>query len=236
MINEFYTLIFFRIRVLFQQLYQYIFRVFCFSPAAYSRIIRCLCGSIAFSLPNSLQGILPMIDYGMNRRKLYWILPAVLVISALSIYSFYENNVSMPRLYQTSSMHQVHLKHKQGNDVTWELSAESAFFPTGKKVVYLKSPGIKINHTPEIYLTAGNGIYEIEKEEINLSTPVEINMNETKFTAETLKLNSSNETATTDDAIKYSGRDFLIEGKGLIANMKQKEIRIKNDIKATFYR
>ncbi|MDH4027228.1 MAG: LPS export ABC transporter periplasmic protein LptC [Nitrospirota bacterium] len=177
-----------------------------------------------------------MIDYGMNRRKPYWILAAILVISALSIYSFYESNISMPRLYQTSSMHQVHLKHKQGNAVRWELSADNAVFPTGKKVVYLKSPGITINHTPEIYLTAGSGIYEIEKEEITLTAPVELNTNGTKFTTETLKLNSDSETATTDDAVKYSGRDFLIEGRGLIANMKQKEIRIKNDIKATFYR
>ena len=177
-----------------------------------------------------------MIDYGMNRRKFYWILAVALIVSALAIYNFYEYNLSMPRLYQTSSMHQVHLKHKQGNDVTWELSADSAFFPTGKKEVYLKIVGIKINHSPEIYLTGGNAIYEIEKEEITLTTPVEVITNGTKFTTETLKLNSSNDTATTDDAIKYSGKDFLIEGTGLIATMKQKEIRIMNDVKATFYR
>ena len=191
---------------------------------------------VAFSLPVTLQGTHAMIDYGMNRSKSFLVLAAILAVSALIIFSLNESNVNIPHLYQTSSMKQLHLKHKEGNDVKWELFAANAFFPTGKKEVILNSVNIIINNSPEIRLAGGSGIYEIEQEEVTLFNPVELTLRDTKFTTNTLKFSNKDELATTDGPIKYTGKNFLIKGTGLIAKMKQHEVRVLDNVKAVFYR
>jgi LPS export ABC transporter protein LptC len=177
-----------------------------------------------------------MIDYGMNRRKFFWILALILSVSALIIFSFNENNVKIPHLYQTSSMKQLHLKHMEGNELKWELFARTAFFPAGEKEVILDSINIKINNSPEINLTGGSGVYKIEQEEITLANPVEMSLRDTKFITDTLKLDSKDQLATTNGPIKYTGKNFLVEGTGLIAKMKQQEVKVLDDVKAIFYR
>lgn len=177
-----------------------------------------------------------MIHYVMNRRRSFWVLAAILAVSALIIFSFNESNIKIPRIYQTSSMKQLHLKHKEGGDVKWELLAAAASFPTGKKEVILDSVNIIINSSPKIRLEGGTGIYEIEREEVILFDPVELNLKDTKFTTTTLKLTNKDQLASTDGPIKYTGKNFLIKGTGLIAKMKQQEVKVLDNVKAVFYR
>ena len=157
-------------------------------------------------------------------------------ILIMVILNYKEGNVKIRPSYQTSSMQQLHLTHRENNKIKWELSANDAILPTGKKKIFLNSLGLKINHSPDIYLTGGSGIYYIDKRNITVSKGVELNIKDTRFTTESLKWNSNNESITTDDAIKYIGKNFLIEGTGLAAKIKLKEVRILNNVKAVFYR
>ncbi len=172
----------------------------------------------------------------MPKKKFYWFLTALLVIGVLVILNYNEGNVKISPSYQSSTMQQLHLTHKEDNTVKWELSAKSAIFPIGNKEVFLESLGLKINHSPEIYLTSGSGIYKIEKGYFILKKPVELNIKDAKFITNSLKWNSKNELITTDDAIKFIGKTFLIEGRGLSAKTKQQEVRILNNVEAIFYR
>ncbi|HDH53582.1 MAG TPA: LPS export ABC transporter periplasmic protein LptC, partial [Nitrospirae bacterium] len=147
----------------------------------------------------------------MIKNKSFQILSAILVFGILILLGYNERNVKILPSYRTSSMKNFHLTHKEGSEVKWELSADKAVLPIGNKEVFLESLSLKINRTPEIFLTSGSGIYEIDKGNITLNKNVELNIKETTFTADTMKYNSKDEIITTDDKIKFNGDNFLIE-------------------------
>lgn len=192
--------------------------------------------TVAFFLPESLQGIPCMINYFMLKRNYFGILIVFLAISTFILISYYkEQGLIIQPTYQTSSMQGLHLTHRENDDIKWELSANEAIFPMGEKEISLKSIGLKINQSPEIYLTSATGIYETEKGNIILNKSVEMNIKDTKFTTNTLKWDSASELLTTEDNVKFSGKNFLIEGTGLAATIKNQKIQILKNVKATFY-
>ena len=134
-----------------------------------------------------------------------------------------------------SSMDKLHMVNKEGNAVKWELSAEKAVFPKGNREILLTSLGLRINHTPEIYLSSGSGIYKVEKGDITLKTPVEMNINDTIFRTNEMNWNNSKETLTTDNNVEFIGKNFNIVGKGLTAKTKDQKVRILKNVKAIFY-
>jgi LPS export ABC transporter protein LptC len=177
-----------------------------------------------------------MIDYYMIKKKYFGILFVFLAIITFILLSYYkETSITIQPSYQTSSMQDLHLTHRENDKIKWELSAKEATFSKGEKEIFLNSLGVKIYQTPEIYLTSGNGVYETEKGDITLNKSVELNIKNTKFTANTLKWDSKSELLTTEDTIEFSGKNFLIEGTGLAASVKQQKIRILRNVKATFY-
>ncbi len=191
---------------------------------------------IAFFLPETLQGIPSVIDYCMIKSRLFWIVCAILIFGVLIVLRLNEPDIKILPSYQTSSMENLYLKHRIGNKVKWELSAGQAILPLGNKEVFLKSLALKINHSPEIYLTSGSGIYKIKEGDIMLNNSVKLNIKDAVFTTNTLKWNSKDELITTEDEVKLTGDKFLIEGTGLSAKMEEQQVRIMKDVKAFFYR
>jgi LPS export ABC transporter protein LptC len=176
-----------------------------------------------------------MLNYGMTKKNYVVILSIFLaVIVFLTLYYFKEESIRIQPSFHTSSMQNLHLTHREDNQINWELSAQEAVFPVGAKEILLKSMGIRINRTPEIYLTGESGIYEIEKGEVVFDKPVQLNIKNTTFTSNTLKWDSEKDLITTEDAVKFSGNSFLIEGTGLAASIKQQKVRILKNVKATF--
>lgn len=177
-----------------------------------------------------------MIDYGMFKPKHVVSLSVFLAVSVLILISYYKNQtVTILPSFQTSSMKDLHITHKEADRIKWELSAKEAIFPTGGKEIFLNSIGLNIKQSPEIYLKSGNGTYEIDKGDIMLSASVEMNINSTQFTANSVKWNNASEVLTSDDKVKFSGEHFLVEGTGLSATLKQQKVRILKNVKATFY-
>ena len=172
----------------------------------------------------------------MFKKNYLGILIFLIAISALILISYYkEQGVIIQPSYQTSSMQDLHLTHRDNDEIKWELTAREAIFPSGEKEIILKTLGLKINQSPEIYVTSPTGTYETEEGDIVLNESVEMNIKDTKFTTNTLKWDSRAELLTTDDNVKFSGTDFLIEGTGLSAKMKEQKIKILKNVKATFY-
>jgi len=172
----------------------------------------------------------------MIKTRLPLILSILLVIGTLVILNFDGNNVKINPSYQTSSMKDLFLTHKEKGIIKWELSADTALMPIGKKEIYLNDLKLKINRQTDIFLTSGSGIYEVEEENITLNKPVELKMKDTTFLTTTIKWNSADEFITTDDAVQFVGNKFRIVGKGMTAQLDKEQVRIMNDVKAIFYR
>jgi LPS export ABC transporter protein LptC len=172
----------------------------------------------------------------MLKGKFFWALSVILVIAVLVTLNYKEQSLKIRPSYRTSSMKQLYMTHREDNKIKWVLKAKNATFPKGNKKILLDSLDLEINHSPVIYLTSGSGIYEIKKRNVTLKKPVELNIKGAKFTTTTMKWNSKHELITTDDAIKFRGENFLIEGTGLYSRVKQKKVKILNNVKAIFYR
>ncbi len=172
----------------------------------------------------------------MLKTRFPLILSVLLVIGTLIILTFGGNKVKIRPSYQTSSMKDLFLTHKENGLIKWELSADNAQMPLGKKEIYLNDLKLKINEKTDIFLTSGSGKYEVDEENITLNSPVELKMKDTTFTTNTIKWNSADKFITTDDAVQFIGNKFRIVGKGLTAQLDKEQVRIMNDVKAVFYR
>jgi LPS export ABC transporter protein LptC len=172
----------------------------------------------------------------MIRSKFFWILSAILIISIVGIIGYKENKVKINPSYKTSSMLDLHLTHKEGDSIKWQLHAKEAIFPIGEKEVLLKSLDVNINHSPKIYLTSGSGKYELEKGDITLDSPVELNVEHGKFITSSLKWNNNDEVISTNDDVRFTGKNFFITGTGLTAKLNQERVRILRNVKAIYYR
>lgn len=176
-----------------------------------------------------------MIHYGMNKTRLAWISVILMVAGVFVVLNYSDTDVKVHPSFQTSSMKDLHLIRKENNEVKWELSANEAIIPEEKENVYLREISLKINKSPEVYLTSGTGSYVIENENITLNNPVELHMQDKKFITHSLTWSSKDELITTGDPVQFTGENFVINGTGLAAEIKKQNVTITNNVKAIFY-
>ncbi len=170
------------------------------------------------------------------KGKFFVVLSILLALGVLTILGYKEDDINIHPLYQTSIMQGLHLTHKEGDKVKWDLVAKNATFPKGNKEIIINSLELKIHDDPEIYLTGESGTYKIEERVFTINKPIEINIKDAKFRTDSLTWNSKKGLITTEDNIKFSGKNFLIEGTGLVARVKQQKVKILKNVKGTFYR
>jgi LPS export ABC transporter protein LptC len=170
----------------------------------------------------------------MNKSRSIIVFACVLVLALITL-NYSGNSLKIKPSYKMSSMHNVHMVNKEGNSLKWELSAEKAIFPKGNSEILLNSLGLRIEHTPEIYLTSESGIYKVENGNMILNSPVELNVKDVKFKTAGIQWNNHEETLTTNNDVEFIGQTFNIVGKGLRANTKDQKVRILKDVKAIFY-
>ena len=170
----------------------------------------------------------------MFKSRLVLVFACVLVLTLITL-KYSGNELKIKPSYKMSSMYKVYMVNKEGNSVRWELSAKKALFPKGNREIFLTSLGLRIKHTPEIYLTSESGVYTVENGNMILNNPVELNVKDAKFKTAGIHWNSHEETLTTDNNVEFIGKTFNIVGKGLTANTKEQKVRILKDVKAIFY-
>ncbi len=170
----------------------------------------------------------------MIKSRSILVFACVLVLALITL-NYSGNSLKIKPSYKMSSMNNVHMVNKEGNSLKWELSAEKAIFTKGNSEILLNSLGLRIEHTPEIYLTSESGIYKVENGNMILNSPVELNVKDVKFKTAGIQWNNREETLTTNDDVEFIGQTFNIVGKGLRANTKEQKVRILKDVKAIFY-
>jgi len=171
----------------------------------------------------------------MNKTRLFWIASILMVVGIFAVLNYSDTGVKIQPSFQTSSMKNLHLIRKDNNEIKWELSADEAIIPEKKDHIELHSISLKINKSPEVYLVSGTGTYSIENENITLNDPVELHMEDKRFITHSLTWSSKDELITTRDPVQFTGENFVIQGTGLAAEIKQHNVKITNNVKAIFY-
>lgn len=160
---------------------------------------------------------------------------AALAAGFLIVASYRDNGVKTYPSYKTSSMSDFRLTHKEHDQVKWELVAEKATFPQDEKKVFLKALTMTVHQDRSLSLLGGSGVYNIPGKTLVIHEPIEIDIEGAKLTTSSLTWNGKNGMLTTADRIRFEDKNFLIEGKGLTAEVKNRKIRVLNNVKGVFY-
>lgn len=161
---------------------------------------------------------------------------AAIALGVLIVLNYSENGVKTHTSYRKSSIKGFHLARKDGEKIKWELTAERAVFPEGNKEILLKDLTVKIHHKPEVILTGGEGNYNIEGKELIISKLVDVVIDSSRLTTASLTWHGEEEMITTYDSVRLTGKNFLMEGKGLTVKVRDQQVKILNDVKGIFYR
>jgi LPS export ABC transporter protein LptC len=170
------------------------------------------------------------------KGKIFLVLSIILALGILVILGYKEDSINISPSYHTSSMRGIHLNHKEGNDLKWELFAHNATFPQDKKEIFLDSLELNILNKPGIKITGVKGIYDISSKDLSVRDRIEITLSNGVFRTDSLKWKSEEDTITTSNNVEFISDKFTIQGTGLIAKVKEERIRILKNVKGTFYR
>lgn len=170
------------------------------------------------------------------KGKFLLALSIVLALGILIILNYRENGVKTHTSYRVSSIQGFHLARKDGDKLKWELTAKSSVFPEGKKEILLKDLTVKIYHNPNVTLTGGEGNYNIDEKNLVINKPVEIIIDNSRLTTDSLTWHGEEEIITTPDSVRLVGKNFLMEGKGLTVKVRDQQVKILKDVKGIFYR
>lgn len=168
-------------------------------------------------------------------NKIAFTLFIIVVLLVLISFGYRDDDVRISPSYRSSSMYGLHLTHKAGDEIKWELRAQDATFPEGAREITINSMELKIYDDYRINLSAASGIYRIDRKILTINMPVEISMKDARLTTDTLTWDGEAGVIMTDEDIIFSGKNFYIEGTGLEAEIRHERIRIRKNVKGTFY-
>jgi len=164
------------------------------------------------------------------------VLSIVLALVFFLILSYRENGVKPRSSYKTSAIKGFHLARKAGDKIKWELTAESADFQEGNNEIFLSDITVKIYQDKEIILTGGKGNYSVQEKLLEIGMPVEITMDGSVLTTNSLTWHGEDEVMTTQDHVRLKGKKFLMQGKGLTLKVSDRQVKVLKNVQAIFYR
>jgi LPS export ABC transporter protein LptC len=159
-----------------------------------------------------------------------------LAVVTLVFISHKENGIKTYPSYKDSSMRGFRLSHKEGGKILWEIMSENATFPEGNKEVILKDLTMKIHDKYDITLTGGRGVYTIQDKNLTITKPVIVDIEGDQLTTDFLTWDGRNELITSSDLITFRGKNFVIEGTGLKAEVRSQKVKVLDNVKGIFYR
>ena len=134
-----------------------------------------------------------------------------------------------------SKIEDIYVKHKEGEIVKWELTSEVAYLEEKRNRFDLEGITMDIKEGEGIRVKGKNGtIYEKDKI-IVLSDSVVIEMKDFTMYTNSLTYNGKNKSITTEDDIRFEGKNLLLTGKGLYGDVRKERVTVKNNVVATIY-
>lgn len=124
------------------------------------------------------------------------------------------------------------ISKKDGSDA-WILSAGKAILTKDETMAEMNAVTIKLIKDG-LLLNAEAGSFNMLTNDLSLTRNIKIHTKGSVISAKDLRWNPSDETLTTDGAIKMEGAKFQIEGKGMTATQDRK-VKLTGKVKATFY-
>jgi LPS export ABC transporter protein LptC len=127
----------------------------------------------------------------------------------------------------------LRIVHKKNGTDSWVISAKKADFTRDETVAKMST--VTVDAKKEgIILNADSGTYNLTTREILLEDNIKIRIKDSVISAKSLSWDPSREMLTSPDRVRMDGKNFRIEGDGLVATQDQK-LKLTRNVQATFF-
>jgi len=134
-----------------------------------------------------------------------------------------------------SKIEDIYLKHKEGETTKWDLTSEVAYIEEKRNMIDLEGITMNINEGDGIAVRGKKGTVDEKEKTIVLQDSVVIEMKDYILYTDSLTYNSNKRAVTTEDDVRLEGKDLLITGRGLYANIEKERVKIRKNVVATLY-
>jgi LPS export ABC transporter protein LptC len=143
-------------------------------------------------------------------------------------------NTERIRVKGTSFIEGLEILHRKNGNTIWKLNARKADFTEDDNIVELNNVTVTVPKNG-MTLYADTGRYDLLSRNFIINSDIQAAAKDYRIITSSLDYDASSGKAETDQRIIVEGKKFKVEGKGMTLDSEQK-VRIRNNVKATFYK
>jgi LPS export ABC transporter protein LptC len=143
-------------------------------------------------------------------------------------------NIEKIKVKKTSFIEGLEILYRKNGKAIWKLNARKADFTDDENMVDLSNLTVTVQENGMTFY-ADTGRYDLLSRNFIINSDIQAEAEDYRIITSSLDYDASSGNAKTDERIIVVGKKFKVEGKGMTLDSEQK-VRIRNDVKATFYK
>lgn len=128
----------------------------------------------------------------------------------------------------------LRIVHKKQGEEQWLLTARRADLSKDGGLATLSDIEMKIPDK-RITIRAGTGRYDMTSKRVSIDGEISASSPDYAITTSGIEIDSAAGTLATDQNVSVQGRRFLLTGKGMRIDKNAQQVRILQNVKATFH-
>jgi len=131
----------------------------------------------------------------------------------------------------------MELSETDGGDLAWNLKAEKAQVYEKQGIAYLQhiSLAYLLGNGEEVVLTGKRGKINLVQKNVFLEGNVDVSSYQVRLRTNTLSWNREKRILLTEDPVWLRRENIEMSGKGMVADMNLKKIRLNKEIRTEIY-
>ncbi len=174
-----------------------------------------------------------MIKFFMKRFILFTLCFFFAVTLFIMLRSDREN-IENVKIKSTSFIEGLKIHYRKNGNTIWKLTARKADFTADEDMVELSNLTVTV-HKNGMTLYADTGRYDLLTRNFTINSEIQAEAEDYRIITSSLDYDASSGKSSTDEKIIVEGKKFKVEGKGMTLDSEQK-VKIRNNVKATFYK
>lgn len=143
-------------------------------------------------------------------------------------------NIEKIKIKKTSFIEGLEILYRKNGKAIWKLNARQADFTDDENMVELSNLTVTVQENGMTFY-ADTGRYDLLSRNFIINSDIQAEAEDYRIITSSIDYDASSGNAKTDERIIVVGKKFKVEGKGMTLDSEQK-VRIRNDVKATFYK
>jgi LPS export ABC transporter protein LptC len=170
----------------------------------------------------------------LMKKILMVVLSFLFAASLIIMFRSDRENTEGIKVKGTSFIEGLEILHRKNGNTIWKLNARKADFTEDDNIVELNNVTVTVPKNG-MTLYADTGKYDLLSKNFVINSDIQAAAKDYRIITSSLDYNASSGSARTDQRIIVEGKKFRVEGRGMTLDSEQ-TVRIRNDVKATFYK